>query len=176
MFNGITGVPQKQGSAEAVPVGSKRVAISLILFYIIPQYLIFVKYIKNCIFLYDKLTGERSFSVIFLRKRPTGPVSAFLTKRYDVPFGCSVTPHNCDILETGTRATITLFLPTGAASVLPCFCAPEVNATYISSVDWTRRKARRRQSSDIPETTRTPLTSRTKMRLRNQHTRRSHHA
>ncbi len=38
---------QKQGSAEAVPVGSKRVVISLILIYIIPQYLIFVKYIKN---------------------------------------------------------------------------------------------------------------------------------
>src|SRR6266704_635791 len=73
--------------------------------------------------------------------------------------GWSVTPHNCDILEIGTRATITLFLPTGAASVLPCFCAPEVNATYISSVDWTRRKARRRQSSDIPETTRTPRSS-----------------
>jgi hypothetical protein len=54
---------QKQGSAEAVPVGSKRVVISLILIYIIPQYLIFVKYIKNCIYLYDKLTGERSFSV-----------------------------------------------------------------------------------------------------------------
>ena len=63
---------QKQGSAEAVPVGSKRVVISLILIYIIPQYLIFVKYIKNCIFIYDKLTGERGFSVIFLRKRPTG--------------------------------------------------------------------------------------------------------
>src|SRR6266446_9735856 len=63
---------QKQGSAEAVPVGSKRVVISLILVYIIPQYLIFVKYIKNCIFIYDKLTGERGFSVIFLRKRPTG--------------------------------------------------------------------------------------------------------
>ncbi len=48
--------------------------------------------------------------------------------------------------------------------------------TKVGHEPWNSKIYRRRESSDIPETTRTPLTSHTKMRLRNQHTGRSHHA
>jgi hypothetical protein len=37
MFNGITGVTQKQGNAEAVPGGRKRYVFALLLDYIIAQ-------------------------------------------------------------------------------------------------------------------------------------------
>src|SRR5258708_6337628 len=48
--------------------------------------------------------------------------------------------------------------------------------TKVGHEPWNSKIYKRRESSDIPETTRTPLTSHTKMRLRNQHTERSHHA
>jgi hypothetical protein len=48
--------------------------------------------------------------------------------------------------------------------------------TKVGYEPWNSKMYRRRESSDIPETTRTPLKSHTKMRLRNQHTGRSHHA
>ena len=49
--------------------------------------------------------------------------------------------HNCVILELRKRANTYLFLPTGPASVLPCFCILPVRPPNIPSVDLTRSQA-----------------------------------
>jgi hypothetical protein len=47
MFSGITGMLQKQGNTEAVPVGRKSVGVTLILNHSIPQSFNNSQYIKN---------------------------------------------------------------------------------------------------------------------------------
>ena len=49
--------------------------------------------------------------------------------------------NNCVIIGLRTRAVTTLFLPTGTASVFPCFCIFPVMPLNIPSVDLTRSQA-----------------------------------
>jgi hypothetical protein len=59
MLSGITGMRQKQGNTEAVPVGSKRVVVTLILTHSIPQLYNNSQYIKNIgILLFIVILGE----------------------------------------------------------------------------------------------------------------------
>ena len=64
--------------------------------------------------------------------------------------------HNCVILELRKRANTYLFLPTGPASVLPCFCILPVRPPNIPSVDLTRSQAYDDGDLIWSETARTP--------------------
>ena len=64
--------------------------------------------------------------------------------------------HNCAILELRKRANMCLFLPTGPASVLPCFCIFPVRPLHIPSVDWTRSRGYDDGDLIWSETARTP--------------------
>jgi len=50
---------QKQGNTEAVPVGNKSNGVTLVLFLLYHNYLIFVKCIRNVVFIHTKIQSTK---------------------------------------------------------------------------------------------------------------------